>query len=70
MSAVRSTASGGMDSRFFINCNDDAGWADDRYAAFGIVESMDLVKKIEKVEVKRPANTPVVDVKIVASGVV
>lgn len=28
--------SGGVDSRFFINVAQDAGWADDRYAAFGI----------------------------------
>lgn len=64
-------ASGGVDSRFFINCNDDGGWADDRYAAFGIVEDgMDLVAKIEKVEVTRPKNTPKVPVNILASGVV
>jgi peptidyl-prolyl cis-trans isomerase B (cyclophilin B) len=37
VSAVRGIG-GAADSRFFINCNADAGWADDRYAAFGIVE--------------------------------
>lgn len=62
---------GGVDSRFFINLKDDAGWADDRYAAFGIVEEgMDLVGKIEKVDVARPKNTPKVAVRITGSGFV
>jgi cyclophilin family peptidyl-prolyl cis-trans isomerase len=37
VSAVRSNTNGDIDSRFFIQTEDDAGWADDRYAAFGIV---------------------------------
>ena len=37
VSAVRSNTNGEIDSRFFIQTEDDAGWADDRYAAFGIV---------------------------------
>ena len=36
VSMVR-TKDGSIDSRFFIQTEDDAGWADDRYAAFGIV---------------------------------
>jgi peptidyl-prolyl cis-trans isomerase B (cyclophilin B) len=62
---------GDVDSRFFINCNDNGGWADDRYAAFGIVEkeSLDLVKQIEMVPVQQPKNSPKSPVKIVASGV-
>jgi peptidyl-prolyl cis-trans isomerase B (cyclophilin B) len=62
---------GGVDSRFFINTQEDAGWADDRYAAFGIVEEgMYLVKQIEKVPVLPPKNSPVNEVKILASGLV
>lgn len=61
---------GSVDSRFFVNTKDEAGWADDRYAAFGIVqEGMDLVSKIEKVPVAPPKNAPKSEVKIVASGV-
>lgn len=61
---------GAADSRFFVNTKDEAGWADDRYAAFGIVEEgMDLVKAIEQVPVQPPKNAPKNAVKIVASGV-
>mmetsp|Transcript_8110 Transcript_8110/g.12846 ORF Transcript_8110/g.12846 Transcript_8110/m.12846 type:complete len:178 (+) Transcript_8110:1-534(+) len=61
---------GGVDSRFFINCNDQGGWGDDRYAAFGIVEEgLDVIKKIEKVPVSPPKNSPKTPVKITASGV-
>mmetsp|Transcript_2905 Transcript_2905/g.6848 ORF Transcript_2905/g.6848 Transcript_2905/m.6848 type:complete len:254 (+) Transcript_2905:98-859(+) len=61
---------GSVDSRFFVNTKDEAGWADDRYAAFGIVqEGMDLVSKIEQVPVAPPKNAPKSEVKIVASGV-
>jgi cyclophilin family peptidyl-prolyl cis-trans isomerase len=63
-------SSGSVDSRFFINCNDNGGWGDDRYAAFGIVEDgIDLVKKIEMVPVSPPKNSPKNEVRIVASGV-
>lgn len=62
---------GGVDSRFFVNTKDEAGWADDRYAAFGMVEEgMDLVKAIEQVPVQPPKNAPKKEVKIVASGVI
>mmetsp|Transcript_37210 Transcript_37210/g.90382 ORF Transcript_37210/g.90382 Transcript_37210/m.90382 type:complete len:251 (+) Transcript_37210:40-792(+) len=69
VSAVRGL-DGRIDSRFFINCKDDAGWADDRYAAFGIVlgNSMDVVKRIEKVPVRPPKNSPVTEVRILKSG--
>jgi len=61
---------GSVDSRFFVNIKDDSGWADDRYAAFGIVEEgMDLVKAIERVPVLPPKNAPKNAVRIVASGV-
>lgn len=69
VSMVRSTPAGGMDSRFFIQLLDDGGWADDRYAAFGMVDDMTVARKIEKVNVKRPSNSPTVDIKIVGSGV-
>eukprot|EP00986_Skeletonema_menzelii_P011818 scaffold6210_cov143-Skeletonema_menzelii.AAC.5 len=74
VSAVRNK-DGSIDSRFFIQTNDDAGWADDRYAAFGIVleeegtSGMDLVKKISKVDVKAPQNNPKDPVMIVGCGV-
>mmetsp|Transcript_35750 Transcript_35750/g.38738 ORF Transcript_35750/g.38738 Transcript_35750/m.38738 type:complete len:251 (-) Transcript_35750:11-763(-) len=59
----------GVDSRFFINIQDDSGWADDRYAVFGIVqEGFDLVKRIQKVPVSPPKNSPKDEVKILASG--
>ena len=61
---------GSVDSRFFINTKDEAGWADDRYAAFGIIqEGMTLVNEIEKVPVSPPKNAPKKEVRIVASGV-
>jgi len=71
VSMVRMNIGGSVDSRFFITCVDDAGWADDRYAAFGIVEegSMNVVHDIEKVKVKPPQNSPTVPVQIVASGI-
>lgn len=73
VSMVRNTKEGGgVDSRFFIQLQDDAGWADDRYAAFGIVtkESFDnVVSKIAKVPVQPPKNNPIQEVTIVASGI-
>jgi len=61
---------GGADSRFFIQVQDDAGWADDRYAAFGIVlEGMETVEIIRNLEVQPPKNNPKQAVDIVASGV-
>ena len=73
MSAVRNP-NGTIDSRFFIQTEDDAGWADGRYAAFGIVleedgtGGMELVKKISRVDVKTPQNSPKEPVSIVGCG--
>mmetsp|Transcript_10077 Transcript_10077/g.20809 ORF Transcript_10077/g.20809 Transcript_10077/m.20809 type:complete len:283 (-) Transcript_10077:71-919(-) len=72
VSYARATPTGGADSRFFINIKDDAGWADSRYAAFGIVTGTGLktvVQQVEKVKVQTPKNRPLIDVKITASGV-
>ncbi|CAB9497947.1 cis-trans isomerase [Seminavis robusta] len=69
VSMVRSL-DGSVDSRFFINIAQDAGWADDRYAVFGVVQQgMDLVHQMEKVKVKPPQNKPIDPIAIVASGV-
>ena len=60
---------GKVDSRFFITLKDDAGWADGRYAAFGIVEEgFGVVQAIEKLDVTQPQNKPKKKVLIVASG--
>jgi peptidyl-prolyl cis-trans isomerase B (cyclophilin B) len=68
ISAVRGL-DGRIDSRFFFNCQDDAGWADDRYAAFGIIEEgLEMVKRIEKLPVRPPKNSPTTEVKILHSG--
>lgn len=75
VSAVR-TMNGEIDSRFFIQTEADAGWADDRYAAFGVVleegESggMDLVRRISRVDVKTPQNSPNDPITIVGCGIV
>lgn len=75
VSAVRNI-NGDIDSRFFIQTENDAGWADDRYAAFGIVleekdgtGGMELVRRISRVDVKTPQNSPKVPVMIVGCGV-
>lgn len=88
VSAVRSNTNGEIDSRFFIQTEEDAGWADGRYAAFGIVmdennrnnddealddgvknKGMDLVRRISRVEVKTPQNSPKEPITIVRCGV-
>ena len=72
ISMVRATPAGGMDQRFFIQCTADGGLFDDRYAVFGIVandDSMEIVRQVEQVPVKRPANAPTTPVTIVGSGV-
>lgn len=79
VSAVR-CANGDIDSRFFIQTENDAGWADGRYAAFGIVledeegalegNGMDMVKKISRLDVKTPQNSPKDPVLIVGCGLV
>jgi cyclophilin family peptidyl-prolyl cis-trans isomerase len=72
VSAVRSNTEGEIDSRFFVQTEDDAGWANGRYAAFGIVldnndgsKGMDLVRRISRVEVKTPQNSPKEPISIV-----
>jgi cyclophilin family peptidyl-prolyl cis-trans isomerase len=73
VSAVRNP-NGSIDSRFFIQTEEDAGWADGRYAAFGAVleeegtGGMELVKKISRVDVKTPQNSPKEPVLIVGCG--
>ena len=72
VSAVRNP-NGEVDSRFFVQTEDDAGWADGRYAAFGIVlegegGGMDLVRRISNVDVKTPQNSPRDPITIVACG--
>ena len=52
--------------RFFISIKDDAGWADNRYVAFGrVTEGMGVVHGIERVKVEggtnRPKNPVVID---------
>ncbi len=37
VSAVRANTKGNIDLRFFMQTKDNAGWADGRYVAFGIV---------------------------------
>ena len=45
--------------RFFISIKDDAGWADNRYVAFGrVAEGMDVVHQIERVKVEGGTNKP------------
>jgi cyclophilin family peptidyl-prolyl cis-trans isomerase len=49
-----------------VQTKDDASWADRRYAMFGMVlddgnggnRGMDLVRRISRVEVKTPQNSP------------
>lgn len=73
VSAVRNP-NGTIDSRFFIQTENDAGWADGRYAAFGIVleeegtGGMELIKKISRLEVTTPQNNPKEPVSIVGCG--
>eukprot|EP00903_Cladosiphon_okamuranus_P015067 g13939.t1 len=58
LSMVRNADAQG-DSRFFISIKDDAGWADNRYVAFGrVAEGMDVVHKIEGVKVEGGTNKP------------
>jgi cyclophilin family peptidyl-prolyl cis-trans isomerase len=57
---------GNIDSRYFVQTKDNASWADRKYAALGIVldegngcdRGMDLVRRISRVEVKTPQNSP------------
>jgi cyclophilin family peptidyl-prolyl cis-trans isomerase len=67
---------GEIDSRFFVQTEDDAGWANGRYAAFEIVldnddgsKGMDLMRRISRVEVKTLQNSPKEPISIVGCGV-
>lgn len=59
-----------QDSRFFITLSPAAGWADDKYVAFGLVTKGmdDVVNDITKLEVVPPSNHPTLRVAIVDSG--
>lgn len=64
------TNKGLQDSRFFVTVSSNAGWADDRYSAFGLVTSgMSFIQGLTVVPVERPANYPLTPIKIVDSGV-
>lgn len=61
---------GKVDSRFFINLGKDGSWADGRYVAFGrVTRGLEVLKELEKVEVKPPSNVPATPIKIVEAGV-
>jgi cyclophilin family peptidyl-prolyl cis-trans isomerase len=65
VSAVRANTNGNTNLTFFVQTKDNAGWADGRYAALGIVlddgnggsRGMDLVRRISSVKVKSPQNS-------------
>ncbi len=66
VSAIRANTNGDINLRFFVQTKDDKGWADRMYAALGIVlddcdggdRGMNLVRRISRVEVKTPQNSP------------
>ncbi len=72
LSTVNSGTGGGSqtaDSRFLIQLQDDAGYLDGRYSAFGrVVQGMDVVRAIEGVPVKGSKNRPITPVTIEAAG--
>jgi cyclophilin family peptidyl-prolyl cis-trans isomerase len=65
VSAVRTNTNGDIHSRFFVQTEDEVGWADRRYTVFGIVlddgnggeKGMDLVRRISRVKVKTPQSS-------------
>ena len=53
-------SSGESDSRFLIQPNDDAGYLDGRYEAFGLVtKGLDIVRRIDAVRVAGTKSAPV-----------
>jgi cyclophilin family peptidyl-prolyl cis-trans isomerase len=73
ISAVGANTNGDIDSRFFMQTKDNAGWAHRRYAALGIIlddgdggdKGMNLVRRISRVEMKTPQKSPKVPITIV-----
>lgn len=62
---------GKVDSRFFINLGKEGSWADGRYVAFGrVTKGLEVLKELEKVEVKPPSNVPSTPIKIDRKSVV
>ncbi len=65
VSTIGANTNGAINLRFFVQTKDNTGWADGRYAAFGIVlddgnggdRGMDLVRRISRVEVTTPQNS-------------
>jgi cyclophilin family peptidyl-prolyl cis-trans isomerase len=76
VSTVRTNTNGNINSRFFVQTKDKAGWANGRYAAFGIIlnngnrgnRGMGLVRKICRVKVKTLQNSPKEPITIVGCG--
>uniref|UniRef100_A0A6V1WNP3 Peptidyl-prolyl cis-trans isomerase n=1 Tax=Heterosigma akashiwo TaxID=2829 RepID=A0A6V1WNP3_HETAK len=61
---------GKTDSRFFIQTQGDAGWADGKYVAFGkVTEGFTVVQEIEKLKTQPPQNNPTKKVVIEDCGV-
>lgn len=61
---------GKVDSRFFFNLGEDSAWADGRYVAFGrVTKGMEVLRELEKVDVKTPSNNPSKAIVISDAGV-
>lgn len=61
---------GKIDSRFFFNLGTDSSWADDRYVAFGrVTKGLEVLKNMEKVDVRAPQNAPIKPIIISDAGV-
>jgi cyclophilin family peptidyl-prolyl cis-trans isomerase len=62
-------SSGESDSRFLIQPNDDAGYLDGRYEAFGLVTSgLDVVRRIDSVRVAGTKSSPVTENRVTIDG--
>ncbi len=65
VSTICANTNDAINVRFVVQTKDNAGWADGRYTAFGIVlddgnggdRGMDLVRRISRVEVTTPQNS-------------
>ncbi|GJD06961.1 Probable Xaa-Pro aminopeptidase P [Galdieria sulphuraria] len=68
VSMVRTKPSKDLDYRFFISTA-PAPYLDDKYVTFGkVMEGMDWVHEIERLNTKKPSNQPILKVKVVACG--